>query len=210
MPPASPCILRTLLRRAPSLLGSFHIGALSMRVLGLATSHVRRKEKHDGRGYTPNNEPPWKRLGPSGPDDVRAVSGHDPLRSTSTVTRTGGAKMDVRDKVVLVTGASGGIGKATAELLDGKGAKVALVARSEDKLREICADLRGAFSVTADMSDTRSVRDMVAQVLKHFGRVDALVNNAGRGMIGPIEAIDMDDLKSVSYTHLTLPTNREV
>jgi len=103
--------------------------------------------------------------------------------------------MDVRDKVVLVTGASGGIGKATAELLAGKGAKVALVARSEDKLREICADLPGAFSVTADMSDTRSVRDMVAQVLKHFGRVDALVNNAGRGMMGPIEAIDMDDLK---------------
>ena len=89
-------------------------------------------------------------------------------------------------KVVLITGASSGIGLAAAEAFAAQGAKVALAARSEDKLRELAARLPDALAVPTDMLDEASVARMVAQTHAHYGRIDVLVNNAGRGMHVPV------------------------
>jgi short-subunit dehydrogenase len=89
--------------------------------------------------------------------------------------------MDVKGKVALVTGASAGIGLATAKLLSIKGAKLALVARSKDKLEKLARELPNSIAVVADLSKVEDVKRMVKQVAGHFGRVDILVNNAGQG-----------------------------
>jgi short-subunit dehydrogenase len=98
--------------------------------------------------------------------------------------------MDVRDKVAIVTGASYGIGLATARLLTQRCAKVALVARSKERLEQISQELPGSFVVTADMSVDEDVRQMVQTVRDHYGRIDILINNAGQGYDASTEEID--------------------
>ena len=103
--------------------------------------------------------------------------------------------MDVEGKVALVTGASAGIGRALAILLAKNGAKLALNARSVDKLAKLSGELPGSAVFPADMSDEPAVREMVRDVEARFGRLDILVNNAGRGMHGSLEAIDTKDYR---------------
>lgn len=100
--------------------------------------------------------------------------------------------MNVKDKVVIITGASSGIGEATAKLFASKGAKVALVARSRDKLKELEKQLPSSFAVTADMTDVKAVKNMVKKVLDHYGRIDVLINDAGQGYDSPVEFIEFD------------------
>jgi NAD(P)-dependent dehydrogenase (short-subunit alcohol dehydrogenase family) len=92
----------------------------------------------------------------------------------------------VRERVIVVTGASSGIGKATAMKLAGAGAKVLLVARGEEKLvetkKEIDAAGGHAWIYTCDVSDMTSCDALVAKVLKDHGTCDYLVNNAGRSI----------------------------
>lgn len=98
----------------------------------------------------------------------------------------------LKDKVAIVTGASSGIGLATAKLFADYGAKVALVARSRDKLEALAKELPGSLAVPCDISDPASVASMVRTVHEHYGRIDILVNNAGRGYDCPLESIDLD------------------
>jgi short-subunit dehydrogenase len=99
--------------------------------------------------------------------------------------------MDVKDKVVLVTGASAGIGLATARLLSKNEAKLALNARSRDKLAQLSKKLPGSAAFPADMSDESAVPELIEKVHAKFGRTDVLINNAGRGMHCPLESIDI-------------------
>jgi short-subunit dehydrogenase len=89
--------------------------------------------------------------------------------------------MDVKGKVAIVTGASAGIGFATAKLLSSKGAKLALVARSKDKLEKLARELPNSVAVVADLSKVEDIKSMAKQAVEHFGHVDILVNNAGQG-----------------------------
>jgi short-subunit dehydrogenase len=98
--------------------------------------------------------------------------------------------MQIKDKVVIVTGASGGIGLATAKLLALHGAKVALAARSEDKLEKISKSLPHSLVVPTDMTKEKEIVRMVARVKEHYGRIDILINNAGQGYDAPIEKIN--------------------
>jgi short-subunit dehydrogenase len=100
--------------------------------------------------------------------------------------------MDVKDKVVIITGASSGIGLATARLLAEKGARLALAARSKDKLERLTEELPGSLAVPADMTKIDEVKRMVEQTEAHFGRIDILINNAGQGYDAPVENIDID------------------
>jgi short-subunit dehydrogenase len=99
--------------------------------------------------------------------------------------------MDVRDKVVIVTGASSGIGLAAAKLLEKQGAKVALVSRSMELLEKISAELPNSIAIRADMTKIPEIKRMVEQTNEHFGRVDILINNAGQGYDAPAEKTDI-------------------
>lgn len=98
--------------------------------------------------------------------------------------------MRIDDRVFIVTGASSGIGLATARALTARGARVALVARSTQALNDLATTLPGSLAVTADMTDFDGIRRAVADVHRHFGRIDGLVNNAGRSYAASVEEID--------------------
>lgn len=98
--------------------------------------------------------------------------------------------MVIQDKVAIVTGASSGIGEATAKKLSEHSAKVVLVARSKDKLDELSKTLKDSIIVQTDMMNEDEIRNMVNKTVEHFGRVDILVNNAGRGYDALVENIE--------------------
>jgi NAD(P)-dependent dehydrogenase (short-subunit alcohol dehydrogenase family) len=98
--------------------------------------------------------------------------------------------MQIRDHVYIVTGASSGIGLSTAIALSDRGAKVALFARNSDALQKLAQQLPGSLPVTADMTNFARVREAIGAVHKHYGRVDGLVNNAGRSYAASIEEIE--------------------
>ena len=90
--------------------------------------------------------------------------------------------MDLYRRTVLVTGASSGIGAATARLMSSRGAVVVLVARREDRLRDVAASLPGPAHVApCDVGDPEAVTRMAARVVDVAGVPDVLVNNAGAG-----------------------------
>lgn len=90
---------------------------------------------------------------------------------------------DLKDKVILVTGASSGLGAATVRKLAASGAKVALAARRLDKCQAIVDEIEGsggeAFAVQTDVRDSEAVDAMVEKTVAHFGRLDCAFNNAG-------------------------------
>ncbi|WP_328992989.1 SDR family NAD(P)-dependent oxidoreductase [Kribbella sp. NBC_01245] len=99
--------------------------------------------------------------------------------------------------VALVTGASSGIGAATARLLAEYGAAVALVARRKDRLEELAADIEKAggtaLVAAADITDRAQAEAAVQQAVERFGRLDTLVNNAGLMLLGPVVGADVEE-----------------
>lgn len=105
--------------------------------------------------------------------------------------------MEINGKVVILTGASEGIGAATARLLTARGAKVALAARSLDKLTSLADELDDSFAIQADMTRPDSITAMVDATIEHYGRIDILVNNAGRALRARVADIKITDFKSI-------------
>ena len=105
--------------------------------------------------------------------------------------------MELDGRVVIVTGASSGIGAAFARLAAREGARLVLVARRTDRLETLAAELPDALAVTADMRVPDQVRRMIESAVDRYGRVDVLVNNAGQGLHVPIEDLRLDDLQAV-------------
>jgi len=100
------------------------------------------------------------------------------------------------DKVIAITGASSGIGEETARQLVAKGFKVALLARSEDKLKALVDELGedNAFAVKADVSNFEEMEKAFKDVNEHFDRIDGIFANAGRGAkAAGIEKGDVED-----------------
>src|SRR5215207_1419412 len=117
----------------------------------------------------------------------------------------------LKGKVAVVTGASSGIGEATARALAERDAAVVLVARAEDKLRflerEISAAGGRVLSVRTDVADTDSVEAMLERTTEEFGSLDILVNNAGLGLSGRVEDLRAEDLRHVFEVNLVGPLN---
>jgi len=103
----------------------------------------------------------------------------------------------IRNKVVLITGGSTGIGAETARLLASSGAKVAIAARRKDKLDEVVAAIEAAGGVaraySLDVRDKRQVESVVAATVADFGRLDVLINNAGLMPIRPMVEVNTDE-----------------
>ena len=98
--------------------------------------------------------------------------------------------MQINNQVFIVTGASSGIGLSTAVALTEKGAKVALLARTKDALHTLSTRLPNSLPVVADMTDFPAIRNAITTIHQHYGRIDGLVNNAGRSYAASIEEID--------------------
>jgi NADP-dependent 3-hydroxy acid dehydrogenase YdfG len=120
--------------------------------------------------------------------------------------------------VALVTGASSGIGAATAQMLAGEGAAVSLVARRRDRLDELSAAIESAggrtLVIEADATDEDQVRAAVAQTVAELGRLDVVIANAGVMLLGPIidapveewtQMVELNVLGLMYTTHAALP-----
>ena len=102
------------------------------------------------------------------------------------------------DKVVVITGASSGIGAATAELLAARGASIVLVARRADALDAVAARCGPrALAVVADVTRREDVRRAVDEAMRRFGRIDVWINNAGQGITRPPSELTDEDIDSM-------------
>ena len=104
--------------------------------------------------------------------------------------------MNIKGKVVIVTGASSGIGEATASEFAKEGARIVLAARSVDKLQELAGEIAAMNSgaetlvIQTDLSKLEDIQAMIRQTLERFNRIDVLVNNAGFGRLDWLENLD--------------------
>ncbi|PKQ62315.1 oxidoreductase [Labilibaculum filiforme] len=108
---------------------------------------------------------------------------------------------NIEGKVVVITGASSGLGEATARYLAEKGAKVVLGARRIEKLEAIAADIKkngGEVEILkTDVSIANDVKDLVKKAIDSFGKIDVLVNNAGIMPLAPLSALKVDEWDSM-------------
>ena len=103
----------------------------------------------------------------------------------------------IKDKIVVVTGASSGLGEATARLLSAQGATVVLGARRADRLQLLAKDLeaRGgkALALTTDVTRREQVKALVDSAVQTYGRIDVMINNAGLMPQAPLERLKVDE-----------------
>jgi NAD(P)-dependent dehydrogenase (short-subunit alcohol dehydrogenase family) len=113
----------------------------------------------------------------------------------------------LQDKVAIITGSSGGLGKGMAEVFAAEGAKVVLAARRKDVLESVAADIRGkggqAMAVQTDVTKEAQVIELFAKAMKAHGRVDILINNAGVPTHTPTEDMTLEYWQSVIDINLT-------
>jgi short-subunit dehydrogenase len=113
--------------------------------------------------------------------------------------------MKLKDKVVIVTGASQGIGRYASRLLSQAGAKVVLAARSMDKLKKLQKELPGSFAVETDLRNKKDIKRLFTLTMRKFWRVDVLVNNAGQGMWSPVENLQLKQYQDMLELNLFAP-----
>lgn len=113
--------------------------------------------------------------------------------------------MQIQDKVIIITGASSGIGLATSKYLASRGAKVVLAARSVAKLEELEKGLPGSLAVPTDVTKERDIKNLVDKTLERFGRIDILINNAALAMFNRLENIIIDDYRKVLELNVIAP-----
>lgn len=122
-------------------------------------------------------------------------------------------------KVVLITGGSRGLGLLLARQLAAEGARLALVARNEEDLRRAAAELRGrghvgrhvrgrgaeVLELPADVGDQEQLEGAVESAIRHYGRLDVLINNAGVIQVGPTENMALTDFEEALNVHFWGP-----
>lgn len=116
--------------------------------------------------------------------------------------------MEVQGKVVIITGASMGIGAATAQVFAAAGAKLVLAARSVDKLTAVAQSLppqAETLVVPTDMTDQAQVKALIETAYAHFGRIDLLINNAGQAAAGPIATVNPEHYRQIIELNLFGP-----
>src|SRR6185295_13257291 len=116
--------------------------------------------------------------------------------------------MKIEDSAAIITGASSGIGRATALALAEQRARLCLIARSEARLAEVVSEAkergaRDAFYVVCDVRQEQEVERAVAAALDRFGRADALINSAGLSLNGEVDGYALEDWRTVIDTNLT-------
>ncbi len=104
---------------------------------------------------------------------------------------------NIKGKIVVITGASSGLGEATARLLSAEGAIVVLGARRIDRLKSLADELTAkggkALAVATDVTDREQVKNLVDAAVQKYGRIDVMINNAGLMPHSPLERLKIDD-----------------
>lgn len=108
----------------------------------------------------------------------------------------------MHNKIALITGAARGIGLATTELFLENGWQVAMIDRDVAALQTAAAELTGTLPIPCDVSIPEQVSQMMKQVISHFGRLDALINNAGVAEFKPLEQTDFECWRTIMATNL--------
>jgi 3-oxoacyl-[acyl-carrier protein] reductase len=112
--------------------------------------------------------------------------------------------LGLQDKVCVVTGASSGIGLATARQLCDEGARVLFVARNEERLKQVSSDCGGEY-LAADVTDADADERIIATCAEQMGGIDVLVNNAGTSFIGPLAELTDEDWRAQYELHVMAP-----
>ena len=109
--------------------------------------------------------------------------------------------MNLAEKVVLITGASSGIGRATAILTGKARSPVIIAARRMDRLTQVASEIESAggkvLAIQTDIADELQVAAMVDKALQHFGRIDVLVNNAGIGLYATVDETTPEQMQKL-------------
>src|SRR6266581_3999643 len=104
---------------------------------------------------------------------------------------------NIEGKVVVITGASSGLGEATARLLSSQGAAVVLGARRLDRLKSLAGELTAssgkAIATATDVADRAQVKKLVDAAMQEYGRIDVIINNAGLMPQAPLERLKVDE-----------------
>jgi NADP-dependent 3-hydroxy acid dehydrogenase YdfG len=104
---------------------------------------------------------------------------------------------NIKGKVVVITGASSGLGEATARLLSAEGASVVLGARRVDRIQALADELNAkggkALAIATDVTHVEQVKKLVDSAVQKFGRIDVMINNAGLMPHSPLERLKIDD-----------------
>ena len=110
------------------------------------------------------------------------------------------SKLQLRGKIALVTGAGRGIGKATTKLLAKNGAEVVLTARTTSEIDKVAKNIVGnngkALPISGDITNGSFVTNLFSQIQDQYGRLDILINNAGKAPFGTIEEMSVDLFRS--------------
>src|SRR3954454_23537953 len=126
---------------------------------------------------------------------------------SSRLIRT--ARYSLRQKIVLITGGSRGLGLVLARLICARGGNVALIARDSDELVRAKADLAPygtiVLPIECDLLDNEQIRSAVRHVIDRFGKIDMLINNAGIIEVGPLEHLSREDFERAMQLHFWAP-----
>src|SRR6266513_2633569 len=118
-------------------------------------------------------------------------------------------RFSLRNKVVLITGGSRGLGLVLARQICAAGGKVALLARDNDELTRAKTDLTGrggrVFTIQCDLLDPEQIQLAVRQTIDRFGKIDILINNAGVIEVGPLEHMTREDFERAMRVHFWAP-----
>jgi len=114
--------------------------------------------------------------------------------------------MEIKNAVVLITGASSGIGEATARAVVQAGARAVLLARRQDRLDDLANELgNGVLALPCDVTNPVEVQKAVQIAQERYGRIDVLINNAGQGLYASIEDIGIDDFRALLNLNTVAP-----